>query len=423
LCISHKEFDLILQCGKTPLTELACERSVRTSIISSRIVKGGFFTPDYLSYTIITKPVGYKVERRFNDFFWLRERLIQDYPGLFIPPIAKKTGGRSFEESFLKRRQDTLQQFLDSVSDHEELRSSTAFSSFVKFDGETFMIQKESLDKMAGKASKLVSGFSRKYFEGSERLRVADLNVKLGEVRCRIDHPTNKYAEYSEKLTKTVHDNYIKLRGLTEELVKDFDKTADTLSRMSQHLVAMSKIHQEFNESFAEGKWETVRKIYDSLGTAFGKWGESFKKSTKILQTNIIRSIKYSRKEYDVLEAYLQYRHDASNETYLAAQSLESRKESLFASGDTSKWELQLTNSQELPQGWAKNKQLAKASMLPEATSNLKEMRLFYGYINQAMIEQSSWLAKSRAKRYIGCIQGFCSELAELFDVVSCIMI
>lgn len=417
LC-STKEFDIILECGKTPLTELACEKSVRTSIVSTRIVKGGFFTPDYLSYTVVTKPVGYKVERRFNDFFWLRERLLQDYPGQFIPPIAKKTGGRSFEESFLKRRQDTLQQFLDCISDHEELRSSMAFSSFAKFDGETFTTQKESLEKMAGKATKLTGGFTRKLFEGQQRLRVADLNTKSGEARCRIDHNTNKYAEYSEKLVKVVHENYVKLRGLSEELIKDFEKTADTLSRVSAHLASMSKIHVEFNDVFQEGKWEGPRKVYDCLGTALGKWGESFKKTSKIFRTNIIRSIKYSRKECDILEAYLKYRHDASNEAYLAAQALDSRKDILFATGDISKWELNQEQVQGLPDGWTKNKQIAKTYMLPEATSNLKELRLCFGYINGATVEQSGWLGKARAKRYVGCIQGFCSELAELFDVV-----
>lgn len=381
-------------------------------------MKGGFFTPDYLTYTIITKPVGYKVERRFNDFFWLRERLVQDYPGLFIPPIAKKTGGRSFEDSFLKRRQDTLQQFLDNISDHEELRSSLAFSSFVKFDGDTFTTQKESLDKISTKASKVSAGFSRKLFEGDGRVRVADLNLKSGEARSRIDHNTNKYAEYSEKLVKVVHENYIKFRELSEELVKDLNKTADTLSKLNGHLAGMSKIHQEFNDIFQEGKWDGVRKVYDSLGTAFGKWGESFRKTSKIFQSNIIRSLKYSRKESEVLDAFLKFRHDASNELYLTSNSLDSKKDSLFTSGDLSKWDIKQSETESLPGGWFKNRQTAKAYMLPDATSNLKEMRLFYGYINHAALEQCTWLGKARAKRYVGCIQGFCSELAELFDVV-----
>lgn len=48
------------------------------------MVKGGFFSSDYMAYVIQTKPIGYNVERRFTDFVWLRTILEREYPGFYV---------------------------------------------------------------------------------------------------------------------------------------------------------------------------------------------------------------------------------------------------------------------------------------------------------------------------------------------------
>lgn len=53
-------------------------------ITGSKLVKGGLFSSSYVSFTIVVKPLGYTVERRFNDFLWLRNILSREYPGIYV---------------------------------------------------------------------------------------------------------------------------------------------------------------------------------------------------------------------------------------------------------------------------------------------------------------------------------------------------
>jgi PX domain len=53
-------------------------------ITNSKMVKGGLFSSSYVSYKIVVKPLEYVVERRYNDFLWLRDILSREYPGIFV---------------------------------------------------------------------------------------------------------------------------------------------------------------------------------------------------------------------------------------------------------------------------------------------------------------------------------------------------
>ena len=108
---------------------------------------------------MITHPFKYEVKRRYNDFLWLRNSLARDYPTLFvglcdeIPPMADKTQ-RSLEMDYLYQRARILQQFMDSVLESEELRSSLHLLCFLKCtdDGQWEKIKEEfdkSLKKIA----------------------------------------------------------------------------------------------------------------------------------------------------------------------------------------------------------------------------------------------------------------------------------
>lgn len=55
-----------------------------TLIISPKTVDHGFFSKKYTAFTVKTSPFGYEVERRFNDFYWLRNSLVVEYPGIYV---------------------------------------------------------------------------------------------------------------------------------------------------------------------------------------------------------------------------------------------------------------------------------------------------------------------------------------------------
>jgi hypothetical protein len=66
--------------------ELKCERNYMSV---SNPVKKDSLKP-YIEYTVVTDQVGKPIFKRFSDFFALREKLVERWPGIYIPNIPHK---------------------------------------------------------------------------------------------------------------------------------------------------------------------------------------------------------------------------------------------------------------------------------------------------------------------------------------------
>ena len=71
----------------TPLND----RKVSLKVIDSEVRKGGFFSSDYVLYTIHTETLGWKVGRKDADFYNLRRILKAQFPHILIPPLPLKS--------------------------------------------------------------------------------------------------------------------------------------------------------------------------------------------------------------------------------------------------------------------------------------------------------------------------------------------
>ncbi|KAG5644625.1 hypothetical protein DXG03_008103 [Asterophora parasitica] len=73
--------------------------------------------------------------RRFQDFTFLRENLVRDFPACVVPPLPEKhrleyiTGDR-FSPDFMERRRLDLHRFLQRISRHPTLQRSTLVRAF-----------------------------------------------------------------------------------------------------------------------------------------------------------------------------------------------------------------------------------------------------------------------------------------------------
>ncbi len=84
------------------------------------------------------KVFGHPVSRRYKQFDWLHERLLDKYPNLCIPPLPDKTVTGRFEEEFIKKRQGQLEAWLNRMSAHPIVSQSEIFIYFLQCkDGDT----------------------------------------------------------------------------------------------------------------------------------------------------------------------------------------------------------------------------------------------------------------------------------------------
>ena len=121
------------------------------------MVKAGMFKSNYIMYKVKTSPMGYEVKRRFRDFLWLRQSLVNEYPSYCVPPMAKTAATRQFDKKAVYKRMAVMQLFLDAVANHRELRSSQHFLSFLKLrEGKPWNKLKSDLDKKAKRVTVII---------------------------------------------------------------------------------------------------------------------------------------------------------------------------------------------------------------------------------------------------------------------------
>ncbi len=132
----------------------------------------------------------------------------------------------------------------------------------------------------------------------------------------------------------------------------------------------------------------------------------------------MLKTFKYSSKEFDSFNEVLKLRNLAGQEYFKFWVDLENRKEKLFISGDVTKWEIDFKEVKLAPEDVLKNKKVAKMLMLPQQSQCLKQMQKVFGYMNTQMLEQSEFVGLKRAKRYVRVLTELCNEHIENYSEV-----
>ena len=105
---------------------------VTLRVTDSEVRKGGFFSSDYVLYTINTEPLGWKVGRKDADFYALRKILRAQFPHILIPPLPLKSN--KMTQKFLTKREKQFSRFLQAISRSEELKSSICLINFLEIE-------------------------------------------------------------------------------------------------------------------------------------------------------------------------------------------------------------------------------------------------------------------------------------------------
>lgn len=73
-----------------------------------------------------------QVDRRYSDFLWLHNQLSKQCAGFIIPPLPAKVVGILQGPEFLEHRRAGLERFLRKVVQHDELKNTNHFKSFIE---------------------------------------------------------------------------------------------------------------------------------------------------------------------------------------------------------------------------------------------------------------------------------------------------
>jgi sorting nexin-1/2 len=111
----------------------------------------------YVTYAIKTrtksnllKAAQLIVDRRYNDFVWLHERLSQQYKGIIIPPLPEKGVINRFSPEFIEHRRRELERFLRRSANHQTLQHSEHLKAFLELSDEELVQWKEGKKQKKG---------------------------------------------------------------------------------------------------------------------------------------------------------------------------------------------------------------------------------------------------------------------------------
>jgi sorting nexin-9/18/33 len=85
----------------------------------------------FIAYQLHVSFSNEPVSRRYKNFDWLHERLVEKYCLIPIPPLPDKQISGRYEEQFIEHRRAQLQQFVDWVCRHPILSKSDVWMHFL----------------------------------------------------------------------------------------------------------------------------------------------------------------------------------------------------------------------------------------------------------------------------------------------------
>lgn len=210
----------------------------------------------YISYTVETEtniPVfresKFAVKRRFSDFSFLYQVLLNDFPACAIPPLPDKQRleyikGDRFSPEFTLKRATSLNRFLERLSLHPILKRAKIYHIFLESDdwnSYKINLRIKTLNPDSGSAGEglsevFMNAFKSSHSQSKEFLEIKERSDKLDENISKIDKIFNKilkrysdlevdYFEFSKQMKK--------LAELEPELEIPFIKFSEGLNTMS----------------------------------------------------------------------------------------------------------------------------------------------------------------------------------------------
>ncbi|KAK5668383.1 Vacuolar protein sorting-associated protein vps5 [Batrachochytrium dendrobatidis] len=150
--------------------------------------KVGETLSSHIAYKIKTKTLSpdyrnpeFVVNRRFRDFLWLYNQLVDKYPGVIVPPVPEKHAIGRFQEDFVETRRSALERFICKVAAHPILQLDTDMRLFL--ESETF-----SYDKRSDRKGSFMGAFTETTPQVNQPFpKVPDSDITLENRRIQIE--------------------------------------------------------------------------------------------------------------------------------------------------------------------------------------------------------------------------------------------
>ena len=352
-----------IYCSFSEQTEFSKHENIKIEIALGEKKPGTFFSKAYQTYVIAVPLLNLKVIRRYSDFEWLRQILVNIFSSSVIPPIPKKNklGGDRFNEEFLEKRTRTLEKFLNLLNKDPIIRSSQLFYDFLSI---------EELNK---------------FYEMKKHYNNYKLPQNLKEYKSLNGQLDIKVDDSREIFYQNIKDQTEINQELLSKLNKQFKLLNNEMNMVVSRLEEIAKNCEElFLHSVKYNSSDDIKISFYELNEMFKHWSTALRNQNSLSYINIREHFKFTKNVFKSMKDLINSADNCKQAYYKSKRNLISKKEELFRKGDITKWDLgpnKNINTQD--------KTVALPNMLVNETNSVINLKQIYGYYLNSVNNES----------------------------------
>ena len=343
-----------IYCLFSERNEFAKHDNIKIEIALGEKKPGTFFSKAYQTYVITVPLLNLKVSRRYSDFEWLRQILVNIFSSSVIPPIPKKNklGGDRFNEEFLEKRTRTLEKFLNLLTEDPNIKSSQLFYDFLSI---------EELNKFYD--------LKKQYNHYKLPQTLKEYKTLNGQLDIKVDDSREIYYQNIKDQTEINQEILSKLNKQFKLLYNEMNLVVLRLEEISKTCEDLFFHSVKYNEN------DDIKISYYELNEMFKHWSTALKKLNKLNYKDIREYFKFSKNVFKSMKDLIYSVDSCKQAYYKSKRNLISKKEDLFRKGDVTKWDLVPNKNIN-----AQDKSIALPNMLVNETNSVINLKQIYGY-------------------------------------------
>ena len=391
------DHSIIIQCKKLDKTILNDKKI--NIIIRNPIAKPStnILTSGYIIYEVYTEETNWSVQRRYSDFYWLRNVLIKFYPFKLVAPIpGKKIGTRRFDVDFIQKRMDFLQKFIDIIIQDEDFKACEPMISFLSL---------KDRNQFESKMKELSSYLPSKYIED---FRTFNSKVEISNEQSNdngeMNDPKNPIENYYTNIK-----NYFKLQtSLLERLnfnLKNFYKNMKVCSKNLEDVQKDFEMINHLNDKIFMR--ETIKKTYEEFGIFIKNWRRILFNQNEQIKESIKNFFKFVKLEGSAFLDIINRREEIRDKYIHESNSLKNKKEKLWVENNIKKWEI-VDDSNKIDHVLLlKDKNYAISKMCTQETFGVEKLKQQLGYANKMTSNELKKFLNENSEKFMDNMKDF----------------
>ena len=354
-----------INCQKNEASILSKYENVEIKIEGYKKVEKGLFSSSYYLFDVKTNPLNLHVQRKYQHFIWLRDRLKTIYYTNIVPNIqgTEEVFGETPEEK-LEREKRSLERFLNFLIKDPLIKHSEILYDFLSMTKDNEFIKKK-----------------KKYDLFIQSNKINDFKSLNGQVRININ---DKKEKYLDKIKESINNNESILKKLNEDFVFLKIKMTEIINRVLSFVPLFENlinINEKFGDHFINVE------SYRQIKSIFELWAQILKKQDSFFFYEINEYLSFILGNYNYMKLLFENTKTTQKNYYESSTKLLSNKRELFKKKDTLKWNLPETDI-ENSATFKKTKKIAYQKINYDETKFVIEEKQKYGfYLNRLISE------------------------------------